>query len=469
LAENFYTLITKTGQAQIANATALGTKITFKTLKVGDGNGSYYDPTEVQTDLVHTVWSGDINSINVDPNNDNWIVIQAIIPSSDGDFTVREMGVYDENNHLLAISKVAETYKPVITDGSTKELLMKMVIAVTNTSSINLKIDPTLVFATKSDLNNLTTIITNEINDINFQTATGTGTAITLTLQTLVDGYSKTFIASADNGSLATTVNGKSLYRPNTTTSPKLVKGKAYTIWYNLAKDCFFIKASAEGTATKDCVLAGYTFSSDDVANENGTIVSNGALNYSLPINGTFNIPSGFTTGGAITQTIPTKPAQTYLVSTIDQIISLGQYLTGNQVIKGYPDLKPENIVNGKGIGGITGTATVQTLGGIQIKSGTVTNVQDPYGIVDGLTFTPSIIIMYYGGGSPQASLPWIGVYCSQLTGNKYTVTKMNSSDSNTNNYTLDNTNIYYGGFKLPLSGINYNYSPYAWKYIALG
>lgn len=357
MAESFYTLITKIGQAQIANATALGSKITFKTLKVGDGNGAYYDPTENQTDLVHTVWSGNINSVDVDPNNSNWIVVQAIIPSSDGDFTVREMGIYDDNNNLLAISKVAETYKPVISDGSTKELLMKMVLAVSNASTINLKIDPTLVFATKNDLNSFETIVNNQLTDLKFQKVGGTATAITLTTkEPLVDGLGLTFIATNNNGGIATTINGKNLYKPNTTTSPNIIKGKAYTIWYDLTGDCFFIKASAEGTATKDCVLAGYTFSNDNDTNIGGTIVSNGALNYSLPINGTFNIPSGYTTGGKVTQNIPVKTAQTFVPSTTDQIITLGQYLSGNQVIKGDANFKSDNIPNGLTIFGITGT-----------------------------------------------------------------------------------------------------------------
>ncbi len=66
---NFYTLITTTGKAKMANAAALGTKVNFKTLKVGDGNGNYYEPTENQTNLLNTVWQGDIGSIYIDENN----------------------------------------------------------------------------------------------------------------------------------------------------------------------------------------------------------------------------------------------------------------------------------------------------------------------------------------------------------------------------------------------------------------
>ncbi len=63
MAEQFYTILTKIGKAKIANATALGNKVNFTTLKVGDGKGKYYNPTEEQEDLVNEVWQGNINSI----------------------------------------------------------------------------------------------------------------------------------------------------------------------------------------------------------------------------------------------------------------------------------------------------------------------------------------------------------------------------------------------------------------------
>jgi hypothetical protein len=280
---------------------------------------------------------------------------------------------------LLAISKCAETYKPVISDGSTKELLMKIILVVTNTESVNLTINPTIVFATKQDINNLTTIVNNEISDLHFQTAGGTGTAITLTInQTLVNGLSVTFVASANNSGNATTINGKPLYKPNTTNAPNLVAGKAYTIWYNSTGNCFFIKASAEGDVTASQVLAGKKFSNDDDTGLTGTMPNNGTLTYSLPINGTYNIPSGYTTGGSITQNIPVKTAQTYNPSTSTQTISLGQYLSGNQVIAPVPGNATINdVVSGKtfssenGINQI-GQATLQSLGGRRYNSNVI-------------------------------------------------------------------------------------------------
>ena len=101
------------------------------------------------------------------------------------------------------------------------------------------------------------------LEDIAYQAAGGTATAITLTTATLTDGYAKTFIASANNNGVVTTINSKPLYKPNTVISPPLVSGKAYTVWYSTSGDCFFVRASAEGTATTAQVLAGVPFSNE--------------------------------------------------------------------------------------------------------------------------------------------------------------------------------------------------------------
>jgi phage-related tail fiber protein len=139
----------------MANAYALGTKVNLTTLAVGDGGGDYYEPTESQAALKHQVWSGNINSINVDSQNSNWIKISAIIPTSDGGFTIREAGIFDDSGNLIAVGKYPETYKPVLSEGSSKDLTINIILEISNTSSVTLKVDPTVVLATKNDLNNL--------------------------------------------------------------------------------------------------------------------------------------------------------------------------------------------------------------------------------------------------------------------------------------------------------------------------
>jgi len=83
-------------------------------------------------------------------------------------------------------------------------------------------------------------------NSAKFEKASGTGTAIILNGITLEDGASKTFIVAADNNGAATTINGKKLYKSGTTTVPSLIAGKAVTVWYSQANDCFYAKEGGD-------------------------------------------------------------------------------------------------------------------------------------------------------------------------------------------------------------------------------
>ena len=121
-----------------------------------------------------------------------------------------------------------------------------------------------LATTSNTDLVGAVNEVNSQLADIpKFQTAGGTGTAIILIGLDLVDGHSKTFIAKYNNGGAATTINGKPFYKPGTTTTPSLVAGKAYTVWYDATGDCFFIKASHEGNTVAAHVLDGETFSND--------------------------------------------------------------------------------------------------------------------------------------------------------------------------------------------------------------
>ncbi|NRT76288.1 hypothetical protein [Clostridium beijerinckii] len=196
------------------------------------------------------------------------------------------------------------------------------------------------------------------LSDMVYQTAGGSTTAITIAIKgTLVNGYPITFIASANNGGAATTINGKKLYKPGTISSPNLIAGKAYTVWYNSTGDCFFIKASAEGDADVSHVLATKKFSNDNDTGLVGTMPNNGAIIQSLSINGSYTIPKGYHDGtGKVTQSIPTKAGTTINPSTSQQVIPAGQYLSGDQIIKGDLNLTPDNILLNKSIFGVIGS-----------------------------------------------------------------------------------------------------------------
>lgn len=157
--------------------------------------------------------------------------------------------------------------------------------------------------------------------DLAYQVAGGTPTAIELNIDgALTDGRPFNFIASA-NGTV-TTVNGKPLYKPNTTTNPTLKAGKPYTIYYSVSSDCFFLRASAEGNASVEHVLAGKTFSNDDDTGLEGSMPNNGNQTATLSISGSSKpiktIPAGYTTGGTITaQLSPSLAGQIVAGNTI--------------------------------------------------------------------------------------------------------------------------------------------------------
>lgn len=155
MAEQFYTILTAIGKAKIANSAALGEKVELTHLALGDGGGSYYNPTEDQTALRNEVWRGAISTVDIDAENSNWIAIQTVVPSQHGGFMIREAGVFDDEGDLIAVGKYPETYKPLAADGSIKDLVVRMILEVGNTSSVQLKVDPTIVLATKKDINDL--------------------------------------------------------------------------------------------------------------------------------------------------------------------------------------------------------------------------------------------------------------------------------------------------------------------------
>lgn len=158
----YYTVVTDIGQAKIANSIYSGKKLELTLLKLGDGNGGFYNPESSQIDVKKEVWRGNVVDVEIDVENPNWINIYTVIPPTDGGYYIREMGVFDSDGDMIGICNCAETYKPIISDGSAKEITMKMTLAVVNTSAITLKVDPTVIYAKRKDVLELQT----KVNDL---------------------------------------------------------------------------------------------------------------------------------------------------------------------------------------------------------------------------------------------------------------------------------------------------------------
>ncbi|HGH5433518.1 TPA: phage tail protein [Clostridioides difficile] len=157
--KSYYTIITDVVKAKIANASITGNKVGFVKIQLGDGGGSEYTPTESQTALKNVVWEGNIGNTTTDETAPNCIILESLIPSSVGGFMIREIGYLDDENNLIAISKYKECYKPSIEQGAVVDMKVKTVLIVSNVNNIELKIDPTIIFATLKDIQDLETKI----------------------------------------------------------------------------------------------------------------------------------------------------------------------------------------------------------------------------------------------------------------------------------------------------------------------
>ncbi|EAA9741606.1 tail fiber protein [Salmonella enterica] len=145
----FYTLLTDWGMAKIASALADKKQIHLQKMAVGDGGGQYYEPTASQTNLRHEVWRGEMNTLTVAPNNPNWLIAELVLPEEIGGWYVREVGVFDDEGELIAIGKFPESYKPLLPGGCGKQVCIRLIMEVSNTTAVTLTVDPSIVLATR--------------------------------------------------------------------------------------------------------------------------------------------------------------------------------------------------------------------------------------------------------------------------------------------------------------------------------
>ena len=150
MAATYYTLLTTVGQAQIANAIMLSQKVNLTHMAVGDGNGNPTTPNENQTSLVNEVYRAQVNQLSTDPDNASYLIAEMIVPTNVGGWSVREVGLFDSDENLIAVANFPETYKPKLEEGSGRDLIIRIILQVRNAEAITLKIDPAIILASQS-------------------------------------------------------------------------------------------------------------------------------------------------------------------------------------------------------------------------------------------------------------------------------------------------------------------------------
>ncbi|MBH2894923.1 phage tail protein [Serratia marcescens] len=142
-------IITTAGAAKIAAASAGGTQLKIVRMAVGDGNGTLPTPNPAQTKLVNEKYRAALNGLTIDKTLKNHILAEMIIPANVGGFWLREMGLYDEAGTLIAVSNMAESYKPKLEEGSGRTQTLRMILIVSSTEAVQVIAGGDTVLATK--------------------------------------------------------------------------------------------------------------------------------------------------------------------------------------------------------------------------------------------------------------------------------------------------------------------------------
>ncbi|WP_461210390.1 phage tail protein [Desulfocurvus sp. DL9XJH121] len=149
MAGNFYGVVTRTGHGLITAALASGTRVNLTHIALGDGGGAAVAPSEEMQALVNEVHRAPINTLAQDPANAALIWAEVVLPANVGGWYIREAGILDEEGNLVAVAGTPESYKPALAEGSGSEFVLRLPLVLTNTESVILKIDPTVVLASR--------------------------------------------------------------------------------------------------------------------------------------------------------------------------------------------------------------------------------------------------------------------------------------------------------------------------------
>ena len=147
----YFAILTNKGTEKLAQYLQSGEKLMISWVLVGDGNGSIPMPDPSRTALVHEVWRGPAE-VTGDLVNKNVIKATSTIPTDVGGWSVREVGLLDQDGELFAIANAPGYPKISIADGINNDMCVGMRVAVSNQTGINIKVDGTVIIATIHDI-----------------------------------------------------------------------------------------------------------------------------------------------------------------------------------------------------------------------------------------------------------------------------------------------------------------------------
>ena len=152
MASQYFAILTDYGTRAIAHALSQGQPLQLTQFAVGDGNGKAVTPTASATALVHQTHIAPVSAVSLDPRNNKQVIVELTIPENVGGFYIREMGVFDSQNKLIAYANCPESFKPTESSGSGKVQVLRMILKVESSSAVTLSIDNSVIFVTRQQM-----------------------------------------------------------------------------------------------------------------------------------------------------------------------------------------------------------------------------------------------------------------------------------------------------------------------------
>lgn len=146
----FTAVLTNAGLALYTAAIASSVPVELTDMAVGDGNGNPTTPIASQTALVREVYRAAMSSLGPDTTDPTLLFGEFVIPTGEGGWAIREVGIFTVDGTLFAVANFPETYKPIVSDGSVRDLVIKFGMKLSNTAAITLVIDANIVTASRA-------------------------------------------------------------------------------------------------------------------------------------------------------------------------------------------------------------------------------------------------------------------------------------------------------------------------------
>ena len=145
---DYFNVTTNLGDAEIATAITNNTKLDITHIAFGDGNGAVPTPNKARTTLIREVHRQAVTKYERHATQANWIVIETVIPSSIGGFTIREMGII-ANGKLISHGSHAP-FEKVADPNGVSEYRLRFVQDITDASVVAITLDQSLIYATQA-------------------------------------------------------------------------------------------------------------------------------------------------------------------------------------------------------------------------------------------------------------------------------------------------------------------------------